>query len=216
MATQNFDYESFAQNLAAQAQELVPQDFDDNQKQYVINTLGNFSLLSGKALAEDPNLNFNEEQAVTITQIIAEWSFHKSVDLIRSGIPQQYWDGVMQKIAYTIFEIAKQTFSQNLPHDKILELIEHHVKKSYNEALEELKNKGAIDEGLMEFAESQSNMDRMAQEMQQQQQAPQLENANVPAQSPQAGTPATSADFPRVDSKVLKLATVAMLFKSTP
>ena len=49
MATQNFDYESFAQNLAAQAQELVPQDFDDNQKQYVINTLGNFSLLSGKA-----------------------------------------------------------------------------------------------------------------------------------------------------------------------
>lgn len=213
MATQNFDYESFAQNLAAQAQELVPQDFDDNQKQYVINTLGNFSLLSGKALAEDPNLNFNEEQAVTITQIIAEWSFHKSVDLIRSGIPQQYWDGVMQKIAYTIFEIAKQTFSQNLPHDKILELIEHHVKKSYNEALEELKNKGAIDEGLMEFAESQSNMDRMAQEMQQQQQAPQPENANVPAQSPQAGTPVTSADFPRVDSKVLKLATVAMLFK---
>ena len=194
MATQNFDYESFAQNLAAQAQELVPQDFDDNQKQYVINTLGNFSLLSGKALAEDPNLNFNEEQAVTITQIIAEWSFHKSVDLIRSGIPQQYWDGVMQKIAYTIFEIAKQTFSQN-------------------EALEELKNKGAIDEGLMEFAESQSNMDRMAQEMQQQQQAPQPENANVPAQSPQAGTPVTSADFPRVDSKVLKLATVAMLFK---
>lgn len=213
MATQNFDYESFAQNLAAQAQELVPQDFDDNQKQYVINTLGNFSLLSGKALAEDPNLNFNEEQAVTITQIIAEWSFHKSVDLIRSGIPQQYWDGVMQKIAYTIFEIAKQTFSQNLPHDKILELIEHHVKKSYNEALEELKNKGAIDEGLMEFAESQSNMDRMAQEMQQQQQAPQPENANVPAQSPQAGTPVAAADFPRVDSKVLKLATVAMLFK---
>lgn len=214
MATQNFDYEAFAQNLAAQAQELVPQDFDDNQKQYVINTLGNFSLLSGKALAEDPNLNFNEEQAVTITQIIAEWSFHKSVDLIRSGIPQQYWDGVMQKIAYTIFEIAKQTFSQNLPHDKILELIEHHVKKSYNEALEELKNKGAIDEGLMEFAESQSNMDKMAKEMQQQQQAPQQQGeANVPAQTPQSGMPASPTDFPKVDSKVLKLATVAMLFK---
>lgn len=213
MATQNFDYEAFAQNLAAQAQELVPQDFDDNQKQYVINTLGNFSLLSGKALAEDPNLNFNEDQAVTITQIIAEWSFHKSVDLIRSGIPQQYWDGVMQKIAYTIFEIAKQTFSQNLPHDKILELIEHHVKKSYNEALEELKNKGAIDEGLMEYAESQSNMDKMAKEMQQQQQTPQQGEASGPIQATQTEVPATPADFPKVDSKVLKLATVAMLFK---
>ena len=214
MATKNFDYESFAQNLAAQAQELVPQDFNDVQKQYVINTLGNFALLSGKALAEDPNLNFNEEQSITITQIIAEWSFHKSVDVIRSGIPQQYWDPIMQKIAYTIFEIAKQTFSQGLPHDKILELIEHHVKKSYLEAITELKNKGAIDEGLMEYAASQSNMDRMAQEMQAQQQQQNAQaqgeaGASIPNMPNNAGT----VDFPKVDSKVLKLATVAMLFK---
>lgn len=210
MATQNFDYESFAQNLAAQAQDLVPPEFDDNQKQYIINTLGNFSLLSGKAIAEDPNLNFDENQAVMITQIIAEWSFHKSVDIIRSGIPQQYWDTIMQKIAYTIFEIAKQTFSQGLPHDKILELVEHHVKKSYAEAITELKDKGAIDEGLMEFALGQSNMDKMAQEMKQQQEA----GGVAPMQTPDTSMPsAVSAEFPKVDSKVLKLATVAMLFK---
>ena len=220
MAVPDFDYESFAQNLAAQAQELVPAEFDDNQKQYVVNTLGNFALLSGKALAEDPNLNFNADQAVTITQIIAEWSFHKSVDLVRSGIPQQYWDPVMQKIAYTIFEIAKQTFSQGLPNDKILELVEHHVKKTYLDAITELKNKGVIDEGLMEFAASQSNMDKMAQEMQQQQAA--AENAPEGQEPPKAadgttavaiqpdGTPVSAASI--VDSKVLKLATVAMLF----
>lgn len=213
MATKNFDYEAFAQNLAAQAQELVPADFDDNQKQYVINTLGNFSLLSGKALAEDPNLNFNEDQAITITQIIAEWSFHKSVDVIRSGIPQQYWDPIMQKIAYTIFEIAKQTFSQGLPHDKILELIEHHVKKSYLEAITELKNKGAIDEGLMEYAASQSNMDRMAQEMQQQQQAQSDSGIDTSGNAGAVMPTDTVAEFPKIDSKVLKLATVAMLFK---
>lgn len=213
MATKNFDYEAFAQNLASQAQELVPADFDDNQKQYVIQTLGNFSLLSGKALAEDPNLNFNEDQSITITQIIAEWSFHKSVDVIRSGIPQQYWDPIMQKIAYTIFEIAKQTFSQGLPHEKILELIEHHVKKSYLEAITELKNKGAIDEGLMEYAASQSNMDRMAQEMQQQAQEA---NGNPEANSEnqlQTNNNGEITSFPKVDSKVLKLATVAMIFK---
>ncbi len=213
MATKNFDYEAFAQNLASQAQELVPADFNDNQKQYVINTLGNFSLLSGKALAEDPNLNFNEDQAITITQIIAEWSFHKSVDVIRSGIPQQYWDPIMQKIAYTIFEIAKQTFSQGLPHDKILELIEHHVKKSYLEAITELKNKGAIDEGLMEFAASQSNMDKMAQEMQQQQQAQNEADGVAGPQNNVMPQGQNVAEFPKIDSKVLKLATVAMLFK---
>ena len=168
MATKDFDFQNFAKNLAQQAQEMVPAEFTDFQKQYIVNTLGNFAMLSGKTLAEDPNLHFDAEQSVLITQIIAEWSFHKSVDIIRSGIPQQYWDPIMQKIAYTIFEIAKQTFSQGLPQDKILELIEHHVKKTYIEAITELKDKGAIDEGLMEFAASQSNMDKMAQEMQQQ------------------------------------------------
>ncbi len=215
MATKDFDYQSFAKNLAQQAQEMVPAEFTDFQKQYVVNTLGNFSMLSGKTLAEDENLHFDAEQSVLITQIIAEWSFHKSVDVIRSGIPQQYWDPIMQKIAYTIFEIAKQTFSQGLPQDKILELIEHHVKKTYVEALGELKNKGAIDEGLMEYAASQSNMDRMAQEMQQQaaqaEAMPEGDNVAGDMQMPvDAG--AAPVAFPKVDSKVLKLATVAMLF----
>ena len=127
MATKDFDYQSFAQNLAQQAQEMVPQDFNDFQKQYVVNTLGNFSMLSGKALAEDENLHFDAEQSVLITQIIAEWSFHKSVDVIRSGIPQQYWDPIMQKIAFTIYEIAKNAFTQNLPQDQCLQVIQFKI-----------------------------------------------------------------------------------------
>lgn len=166
MAIQGFDYKAFAQSLAQQAQELVPQDFDQNQKAYVANTLLNFSMLAGEALYNDNESKFTADQAAMITQIIAEWSFHKSVDLIRSGIPQMYWDGVMQKIAFTIFEIAKQTFKQGLPQDQILQLIEHHVKKTYLDSIAELKSKGQIDEALMEKASKQSNIDQMMQQMQ--------------------------------------------------
>ena len=216
MAAKDFDYENFANDLAGQAVGLVPQEFNEEQKQYVVNTLGNFSLMAGKTLAEDPNLNFDADTSKTITQIIAEWSFHKSVDVIRSGIPRQYWDGVLQKIAYTIFEISKQAFTQKLPSEQILDLVEHHVKRAYLEAIKELKDHGAIDEGLMEFASSQSNMEKMAQEMQNQQQAaqnpeplpqPEQNNSNSSAQDLQL------MEFPKVDSKVLKLATVALLFK---
>lgn len=87
MAAKDFDYENFAQNLAAQAQELVPAEFSPEEKQYVINTLGNFSMMAGKALTEDQNLPFDAETSTYITQIIAEWSFHKSVDVIRSNSP---------------------------------------------------------------------------------------------------------------------------------
>ena len=219
MAAPDFDYENFAQNLAAQAQDLVPAEFSLEEKQYVINTLGNFSMMAGKALAEDQNLPFNAETSTYITQIIAEWSFHKSVDVIRSGIPRQHWDGIMQKIAYTIFEVAKQAFSQNMPNDQIIEIIEHHVNKTYVDAITELKNNGVIDEGLMEFAASQSNMNKMAQEMQQQQAQAQAQNSEASEQyqdgqnMPQVSNGNTNIT-PQVQvnaSKALKLATVAML-----
>ena len=218
MAIQGFDYKGFAQNLAQQALELIPKDFNDNQKNYVANTLLNFATVAGQALYDDESLGFNLDQAVMITQIIAEWSFHKSVDLIRSGIPQQYWDPIMQKIAYTIFEIAKNAFHQNLPQDQCLQLIEHHVKKTYLDCIAELKDKNLIDEGLMEKAASQSNIDTMMQQQAQAEQEAQAQAAQqaaqgVPSQGAQNMPPQAGSVPLGADAKVLKLATLAMLFQ---
>lgn len=113
MTIQGFDYKEFAKNLASQATELVPKDFDANQRAYITSTLLNFATLAGEALYNDEESNFNADQAVMITQIIAEWSFHKSVDLVRSGIPQQYWDPIMQKIAFTILKSRNKPLNKN-------------------------------------------------------------------------------------------------------
>lgn len=229
MAIEGFDYKDFAQNLSGQALELLPPDFTDEQKNYVANTLLNFSTIAGEALYNDTQSNFNLDQAVMITQIIAEWSFHKSIDLIKSGIPRQYWDTIMQKIAYTIFEIAKNAFSQGLPQEQCLQLIEHHVKKTYLDCIVELKDKNLIDEDLMEIAASQSNIDTMVQQQQVEEepvqvQAPENNQVQNEQQLPQNNTaqnlPAvqdeTSNAVAQVDenSRVLKLATLAMLFRN--
>ena len=232
MAIKDFDYKSFAENLAAQATELVPQDFNKNQKDYVTNTLRNFSMLAGEALYQDKdNLGFNAEQASLITQIIAEWAFHKSVDLIRSGIPQQFWDQIMQKIAFTIFEIAKHTFKQNMPQDQILQLVEHHVKKTWLDSIAELKQKNFIDEGLMEKAAAQSNIDTVMQQMQEEQQASVTPGGNIPIdnqrQLPQPQQGATAPTIPDIQDptlppqvtshrelpQLLKLVSVALVLK---
>ena len=238
MAIQGFDYKGFAENLALQAKDLVPPDFDENQKAYVTNTLLNFSMLAGEALYNDNELGFNADQATMITQIIAEWAYHKSVDLVRSGIPQPYWDPIMQKIAFTIFEIAKQTFKQGLPQDQILQLIEHHVQKTYLESIAELKDKNLIDDNLMEKASKQSNIDAMMQQMQEsgevaaaaaaqevaQQQAPPpapvqtppvpaAGQTGVPAVQEEAGVPAPPKKSPYAPPKLLKLVTLALLLK---
>ncbi len=221
MAIEGFDYKAFAQNLTQQALELVPQEFNNVQKQYVANTLLNFSTVAGEALYNDTELHFNADTAVMITQIIAEWSFHKSVDLIRSGIPQQYWDPIMQKIAFTIFEIAKQAFRQNLPQDQILQLIEHHVRKTYVDAIAELKEKNLITEELQERASKMSNIDDMMQQAAAQEQAAQ----QAAAQQAAGGAPPQGQALPQpagggvpqqggaAQPKIFKLATLAMLFR---
>ena len=134
MPIEGFDYKGFATNMAEQAKELVPQELEDREKEYIVKTLGNFTLLAGEALYNDQQLNLNAEQAVFITQIIAEWSFHKSIDLIHSGILPQYWDSIMQKIAFTIFEVAKQAVIRKIPQDQLLQAVEHHVVKVYNQS----------------------------------------------------------------------------------
>ena len=214
MAIQGFNYQEFAQNLTQQAVELVPKDFTDPEKQYVVNTLLNFSALAGEALYNDTESNFTADQAMMITQIIAEWAFHKSVDLIRSKLPQEYWDPIMQKIAFTIFEIAKQTFKQGLTQDQILQLIEQNVKKTYLDAIAELKDKGLIDIGLMEQASKQSNIDAMMQQMSEEQAAAEQQQAQ-PQAPPQEQTAAAAANPVQSSStpKVMKLATVALLFQ---
>ena len=170
MAIEGFDYKGFAANMAEQAKELVPSELEDREKEYVVKTLGNFTLLAGEALYNDTGLNLTAEQAVIITQIIAEWSFHKSIDLIHSGILPQYWDSIMQKIAFTIFEVAKQAIIRKIPQDQLLQAVEHHVVKVYKQSIEELEQKGIINEEIKNKAESQSNIDAMAQQAQAEQQ----------------------------------------------
>ena len=210
MAIQGFNYQEFAQNLTQQAVELVPKDFTDPEKQYVVNTLLNFSALAGEALYNDTESNFNADQAMMITQIIAEWAFHKSVDLIRSKLPQEFWDPILHKIAFTIFEIAKQTFKQGMPQDQILQLIEHHVKKTYLGAIAELKDKGFIDQALMEQASKQSNIDNMMQQMNEEEAAAEQQPEQVKGEpQPQAPAEVQGGSSP----KIMKLATVALLFQ---
>lgn len=215
MAIEGFDYKEFAQMMSSQAGELVPANFNEMQKNYVVKTLTNFTLLAGEAISNDEKLNFNADQAVFVTQIIAEWSFHKSIDLVHSGIMPEHWDGVMQKIAFTIFEISKQAIQKNIPQDKTLQLIEHHVDKTYKEAIDDLEKRGIISNEISQKAANQSNIDEMAKQVQEQEEAAAAAQAQaVQAQNPQQQVqqPVTvNMDFG--DARATKLKAIAMVLK---
>lgn len=191
MAAEGFQYKEFAEDLSGQAKAVVPQDLSPADQDYVYKTVHNFCFVAGEALANDTEHTYTVDQASIITQFIGEWSFHKSLDIIRGKIPNQYRDSIMQKIAFTIFEIAKQATFKGLPQDQMIGLVEHHVKKAYNDALADLMKRGILSQKQAQAAANQSNIDEMAKA-----DSEALDNAS--------------------DLKILKLAAFALIAKKLP
>jgi len=191
VGAKDFLYKEFADDLSGQALAVLPKDLSQTDRDYIYNTVKNYCFTAGEALYNDAEHDYTVEQASIITQFIGEWSYHKSMDLIRGNVQLQFRDSVMQKIAYTIFEIAKQSTLKNVPTDQMIGIVEHHVKKAYNEALADLMNRGVLSQEQAQFAANQSNIDVMAQQ----------DNAALANAS---------------DLKVLKLATFALIAKKLP
>jgi flagellar biosynthesis component FlhA len=156
-----FNHEDFARSMQEQSYELIPSEFSKVEKEYISTTIYNYTKIAGESLNNDNENNYSDEQKFFIAQIIAEWSFHKTVDIIRAKIPNKYRDAIMQKVAFTIFEISKQACAENISNDQILEVVEQHVVKVYKECVQKL----LIEDKQKDIAYAQSNIDKMTIEM---------------------------------------------------
>ncbi len=206
MPIEGFNFEDFAKNLAQQASGVIPPDIDENGKAYIINLVFNYCMVAGEALDKDTTITLNAQQASIICQFIGEWTFHKAIDIIRSNLPIEVRDEVLQKVAFTVFEIAKLAILKDIPMQQIIMLVEQHVKKAFDEIVKDLTTRGVINDDLAENAINQSNIDDMAK---QQQEAEQEEEASHQPQ--QHGSPDK-----KQSNRILKLASLALLLKNMP
>ncbi len=189
-----FNPQDFAKNLAGQAGQVIPADISAADKKFIIDIVYKFCVLSGDALTKDTALNLDAAQASLITQFIGEWSFHKSIDLLRAKVNPALREGMLQRVAFTVFEIAKQAVVKKMPQEQIIPLVEHHVNTCFKQAIEDLKSKGQLDEKVSDNVLHQSNIDSMAKT--------EVEKETV------------GADMS--DAKILKLASLALLIKNFP
>lgn len=160
-------YSDFIENLIEQVTSVLPEDINPLQTSYLKNNMRKSMTMMASSYSDNEilgELSF-EEQCFYI-QVIGEWSFHKEIDLFRSGISAKYWKVVMNKIWYTMWEVMFACVKNEAPHATTLNLVERFVNRTYNEAIEELKEQELIDEETEEQAKGQSNIDKMAHEMQ--------------------------------------------------
>ena len=191
---QNFNYEEFAANLTQQAGAVIPPDVKGEGRAFIVDIIQKFCNMACEALVKEENSKLDAQKASLVVQFIGEWIFHKAIDLIRAKIEPEYREGILQKVAFTVYEIAKRALESDMPQDDLINLVESHVKKSFHKALDDLTQKGALPQEAADNALSQSNIDAMA--------AQQVEDE-------------ISVDMATMsDAKIIKLASLAVLMKN--
>ncbi len=160
-------YIDFIENLIGQIQPLLPKDVNKLQEDYLVSNIRKSAMLMASGIQDDEEFSrIDFEQQCFYIQIMAEWSFHKEIDLFRSGIPAKYWKVVMQKIWYAMWEVMYACVKNEASETVVLSLVERFVNRTYRDAVEELKENEIIDEKTEEKAKEQSNIKIMAQEVQ--------------------------------------------------
>ena len=154
----------FAASMKVQSYDLMPKDLSEENKEYIANTLYEFTKLAFETLDQDIEYKYTYNDKIFISQVVAEWTFHKAVDLIKSNIPKKFWDTGLQKFAISIFETTKEGVNQKIPLQDLLPVIESHVNEDWKIYIEKLYLTGAFDLDTKAKALNQSNIDDFTQE----------------------------------------------------
>ena len=160
-------YTEYIESLIEQMTPMLPEDVNALQKDYLISNIRKSATLLASSMEDDEEFSqLDFDSQCFYIQVMAEWSFHKEIDLFRSGIPAKYWKIVMQKIWFTMWEVMYACVKNEAPETVVLSLVERFVNRTYRDAVEELKENEIIDEKTEEKAKEQSNIKIMAQEVQ--------------------------------------------------
>jgi hypothetical protein len=158
-------YTDFIEDLIEQVTPLLPEDVNELQKSYLIQNMRKSANLMASSMVSDEYFSaIDFDNQCFYIQIIAEWSFHKEIDLFRSGIPPKHWKFVMNKIWYVMWEVMYACVKNDAPESVVLSMVEKFVNRAYVDAIEELKESEIIDEETEEHAREQSNIRKMALE----------------------------------------------------
>jgi hypothetical protein len=156
-------YTDFIENLIEQVTPLLPKDVNELQKSYLVQNMRKSANMMATSMVEDEYFSaIDFDSQCFYIQVIAEWSFHKEIDLFRSGIPPKHWKFVMNKIWYVMWEVMYACVKNDAPETVVLPMVEKFVNRAYKDAVEELKDSELIDDKIEVQAMGQSNINRMA------------------------------------------------------
>ena len=172
---EEFDYKGFANQLRFQVRGMIPEEYSDRGI-YIRDLVYKYSILAGERVSLE-DCKDNELRSIFV-QVIAEWVFHKTVDLIASGVPEDLHETVLNNLYSDLYDFGLKNLKQTGKLEKFgpqrerhLIKIEKLVDKSFKKSLKDLLDKNLIDKDIYTAAIKHSNMEDYQQE--------QIKNAEI-------------------------------------
>ncbi len=153
----NFKYKDFVNKLRFQVGGVCPEEFSELGEKYIKKSVYSHALKAATALYKEPTISVSECE--TITQIIAEWTFHKTIDLMNGEIPEVFHDRILNKINEAIYELLIDEGRNGEINDDSFTIIEEIVKDTYRDELRQLYSDKGICKDVYKWAVSQSHID---------------------------------------------------------
>lgn len=158
-----FRYKDFVNKLRFQVGGVCPEEFGEYGEKYIKSFIYSQALKAGKALYDEARVN--NEACEVITQVIAEWTFHKIIDLMHGDIPEVFHERIISKVNQAIYDfLLDENRETGLTWDSfnealVSELLEEIVKDTYRDALSQLYSDRGISKDTYKWALSQSHTD---------------------------------------------------------
>ena len=154
-----FDYRYLAESIVNQAKNILENDstFSETDVEYILTIMKKFTLIAGEGSLRDNNLD--NKQKAWLTQVVAEWIYHKARDIIRAFIPEEYRENIFQKFAYVIYQTITDGLKNGIENQIILNNVEDNIVETNKKILKELLNLEFIDQECYEFALNLSSID---------------------------------------------------------
>lgn len=157
---ENIRHKDFINQLRFQVRGTVPEKYH-NEEIYIRDNVYEYAVKADKKI--ESNEAFDEDEAVCTIQLISEWVFHKTIDMLESDIPRKLHKKLLDKIFYEIYEFSKvNSIKKN--ETKYLNNIENLVNRSFEKSIKELFEQNKINETVYKKALNCSNIDIMWKE----------------------------------------------------
>ncbi|MEI7475141.1 MAG: FHIPEP family type III secretion protein [bacterium] len=144
MSTKRFNSYEFATKLSQEIAEYTPTTSGSENKNNIRNKVYQFYPSSGDKLQREINLDFNPEQAGMVSHFIGEWAFDHKEELIKSNLPKEEWDSLIENLVVSALETAKTAHSKSMTSEQSVKLMENAVQLTYEETINKLASQHEI------------------------------------------------------------------------